>query len=158
MERNQISGKLPLDIAAMEDLLELDMESNEFEGDLPDLPPNLELFNCKSNKLTKLPDNMDKLANIQEFDASNNLFVGPLDPNVGNMGFSENSLERLDLSGNSFSGAIPEELGDLIGLTFLDLSNNQFDGNPEAVGNLINLGKTCNYIYIVCTCVWNCKC
>ena len=49
-------------------------------------------------------------------------------------------LTRLDLDGNNLSGRISGELGSLIGLTRLDLKDNNLSGPiPEEVGNLGNL-------------------
>jgi hypothetical protein len=43
----------------------------------------------------------------------------------------------LDLSSNSFSGALPSTLGQLTKVSVLDLSSNQFTGQiPAAIGNI----------------------
>lgn len=45
-----------------------------------------------------------------------------------------------DLRGNSITGPIPKEFGELSSLTNLDLENNRLTGNiPDSLGNLTKL-------------------
>lgn len=53
--------------------------------------------------------------------------------------FSNNSIEKLDLSNNKLTGALPAEVRHLQNLKILDLSNNQFTGVPAEIGQLKNL-------------------
>ena len=53
---------------------------------------------------------------------------------------SSPSLQFLSLWANQLTGEIPEELGNLTGLTALDLHENQLSGEvPEELGNLTGL-------------------
>ena len=62
---------------------------------------------------------------------------GEIPPELGNLV----NLERLYLSENQLTGEIPPELGNLVNLTELNLSNNQLTGTiQQELGNLVNLG------------------
>ncbi|KAF8020925.1 hypothetical protein BT93_G1360 [Corymbia citriodora subsp. variegata] len=70
------------------------------------------------------------------FDVSGNNFSGDLPNQFGD--FKE--LEFLDLSLNSISGSIPTNLGELSSLRELHLHNNKLSGTiPESIGRLSNL-------------------
>nr|XP_040257999.1 receptor-like protein EIX2 [Aegilops tauschii subsp. strangulata] len=71
--------------------------------------------------------------NLQELDLSSNTFTGTLPNFLGDF----TSLRTLSLSGNSLAGPIPPQLGNLTCLTSLDLSSNHFTGSiPDELGNL----------------------
>jgi len=62
--------------------------------------------------------------------------TGPIPPELGNLV----KLENLDLSNNQLTGPIPPEIGNLTTLEGLDLSNNQLTGPiPPELGNLVKL-------------------
>ena len=68
-----------------------------------------------------------------------NYLFGSLPPEIQNL----TALERLDLSGNTFlGGGIPDVIGDLISLSYLDLTWCAIGGIiPESIGNLSNLNE-----------------
>ncbi|KAM3346162.1 hypothetical protein ACQJBY_020605 [Aegilops geniculata] len=71
--------------------------------------------------------------NLHELDLSSNTFTGTLPNFLGDF----TSLRTLSLSGNSLAGPIPPQLGNLTCLTSLDLSSNHFTGSiPDELGNL----------------------
>ncbi|NCN07924.1 leucine-rich repeat domain-containing protein [Candidatus Falkowbacteria bacterium] len=92
-----------------------------------------------SNKaLTRLPDYIIRLDNLEELNISNNKLTGSLPAEIKNL----SKLKILDLSNNLMTG-IPAEIGQLPNLEILNLANNQLTGLPYELGNLKNL-KTLN--------------
>ena len=62
--------------------------------------------------------------------------TGPIPPEIGNLV----NLTYVDLSWNQLTGSIPPEIGNLTNLGWLYLSNNQLIGSiPIEIGNLVNL-------------------
>ena len=54
--------------------------------------------------------------------------------------YNINETSQLFLYNNNYEGSIPENIGELINLTWMSLSNNQISGPiPSSIGNLINL-------------------
>lgn len=67
---------------------------------------------------------------------SGNSLSGPLPPEFGNL----KMLENLDLSQNSFSGSIPSSITQCRKLKTLVLSQNNFTGSlPDGIGNSLNI-------------------
>ncbi|KAL3785787.1 hypothetical protein HJC23_007343 [Cyclotella cryptica] len=99
-----LEGTLPPEIGNLNQLTNLDLQSNFLSGTLPSEIGNL-------NELTVL------------FLGSNQ-FRGSVPSELGNL----NELIYLDLGYNMFSGSLPSELGLLKELTTLNLESNQFTG------------------------------
>ncbi|XP_027922886.1 receptor-like protein 52 [Vigna unguiculata] len=77
------------------------------------------------------------LQNIQHLDLSSNIFEGSDIPQL--MG-SLTNLRYLNLSNSYINGSIPTQLGSLTHLRYLDLSYNHLNGNlPHQLGNLSQL-------------------
>jgi len=73
---------------------------------------------------------------VVELDLHSCKLAGSLSPHIGNLSF----LRILDLSNNSFSQNIPQELGRLLRLQQLNLENNTFSGEiPANISNCSNL-------------------
>lgn len=75
-----------------------------------------------------------------------------------------NHLSCSALQRNAISGTIPEEFGNLISLTMLDLDNNLLTGEiPPSLGNLSKLQflyvllSESNSIFSLCN-IWRCYC
>jgi len=67
-----------------------------------------------------------------------NSLSGNIPPELGNL----TNLTKLSLNTNSLSGSIPAELGNLTNLTILYLYSNSISGSiPAELGNLTNLTK-----------------
>lgn len=90
-------------------------------------------------RLTKFPDCLLKLPNVDELDLSRNL-IKELPKNIGDL----KSLKLLDLHTNKLE-SVPESIGNMAALTHLNLSNNYItsEGLPSTLGSLANL-KTLN--------------
>ncbi|KAK9948472.1 hypothetical protein M0R45_004045 [Rubus argutus] len=75
---------------------------------------------------------------LETLDLSGNFFSGSLPDSFSNL----TRLRRLALSGNSFSGSIPASIGSLASLEELFLDNNHLDGSiPRSLNNLVSLNR-----------------
>ena len=173
---NQLSGSLPSEMGYMTKLKYLDLRDNQLSGAIPqsfcNLLPNLEWrdiimggvhFYSSMNQLCPpYPSCIDPYVGEQnlcpcgfeddsmvslwgycypiesttEIKLYNRGLSGYIPPEIGNL----INLTSLDLSENQLTGSIPPEIGNLINLTELDLGSNQLtDSIPPEIGNLINL-------------------
>jgi Leucine-rich repeat (LRR) protein len=67
---------------------------------------------------------------------NDNQLTGSIPQEIGNL----TGLTTLWLSNNQLTGSIPPEIGNLTNLTYLNLSYNQLTGSiPPEIGNLTNL-------------------
>lgn len=88
-----------------------------------------------SNKgLTKLPSYVLQMTILEKLDLSHNKLTGALPAEIRHL----SNLKVLDISNNLMTG-IPAEIGQLSNLRILNLSNNQFTGLPYELGNLKQL-------------------
>ena len=56
--------------------------------------------------------------------------------------FGFQSINTLSLASNNLSGSIPNNIGNLINLTYLSFANNELTGEiPPSIGDLINLNS-----------------
>ncbi|XP_021602130.1 receptor-like protein EIX2 isoform X2 [Manihot esculenta] len=119
-------GSLSTDISNLKSLASLDADFNSLEGNIP--------------------NTLNRLCNLIELYLGYNKFSGEISGTFGNSsGCIKNSLENLYLLNNSFSGSIPDNLGQFKRLKFLSLSKNSFWGSiPVSIGQLYNL-ETLNF-------------
>ncbi|XP_048333658.2 receptor-like protein 9DC3 [Ziziphus jujuba] len=82
----------------------IDLSSNKFEGEIPELVGNLTSL-CSLN-------------------LSNNMLTGNIPTSLGNL----KELESLDLSNNNLSGKIPQQMNELTFLAYLNVSHNNLIG------------------------------
>lgn len=99
----------------------IDLSSNRFEGEIPNLVENLK--------------------GLQSLNLSHNMLTGPIPPSMGNMA----RLESLDLSRNQLSGQIPQQLSWLNFLAIFDVSYNNLSG-PIPQGNQFNNVDNRSYV------------
>ncbi|CAL5390992.1 unnamed protein product [Camellia sinensis] len=124
----------------MSSLTNLFLKSCQLYGEFPTTIfqlPNLQILSMSNN------DNLT--GNLPEFHRSSLLkllsiwgtsFSGMVPDSIGNL----ESISYLDLSGCNFSGMLPASLGSVAKLTHLDLRSNQFSGQiPASLGNLSQL-------------------
>lgn len=93
-----------------------------------------DLLDLSNQGLTKVPDNVFNMTNLQELNISNNKITGALQSQIGQL----KNLKVLNASNNLMTG-VPAEVGQLTNLQILNLSNNQLTGLPNELGNLKNL-------------------
>jgi Leucine-rich repeat (LRR) protein len=115
-------------------------ESASRENETPQAPPSPPVvspggtLDLSGRAYTTVPANTFTQTNIEKLDLSRNELSEALPAEVRLM----TNLRSLDLSDNNFTG-VPAEIGQLSKLEYLDLSNNPITGLPNELGNLKNL-------------------
>ncbi|NUM25678.1 MAG: leucine-rich repeat domain-containing protein [Candidatus Buchananbacteria bacterium] len=99
---------------------------------------NNNVLDLSGQGLTEISQEIFKKTNLEKLDISNNKLTGALPAEIRQL----QNLKILDASNNTMTG-VPAEIGQLQNLQTLDLSNNQLTGLPYELGNLKNL-KTLN--------------
>ena len=148
---NGLTGTIPLSLAALSEqsgqpnLRALHLGGNALTGSVPVWLGNLntlEKIGLGGNQLTgDIPPELGDLAKLEYLDLSGNELTGTIPGKLAGLG-NTSVLATLLLGGNQLTGEIPVELGDLIRLEQLDLSENQLSGEiPPALGDLTALMK-----------------
>ncbi|KAI3694201.1 hypothetical protein L1987_77163 [Smallanthus sonchifolius] len=122
------------------ELVRLDISSNRFSGNIPDIFynfRNLSHFLSHSNNLTGgVPASLSNSQTISSLNLRNNYLDGPIDFNCSKM----INLTSLDLSNNNFSGTIPANLASCLNLKSINLARNKLTGQiPESFKNFRSL-------------------
>ncbi|CAL5391015.1 unnamed protein product [Camellia sinensis] len=131
-----ISSEVLDTLANLTSLTTLVLENCGLRGEFPIsifYLPNLQVLDVSSNRyLTgRLPE-FHPSSPLQQLMLSEISFSGKLPDSIGNLNF----LNHLDFSGCYFSGSLPASLGNLTQLNYVSLSSNKFN-----VGTLQLLGK-----------------
>ena len=138
---NDLSGRIPAELADLHYLLYLDASRNDLSGSIPaalgDLDYLIHLDISSNDLFGEVPQELAGIDDLSHLDLSLNNLQGNIPGWLGN--FAE--LSHLDLSNNDFIGQIPAELGNISTLTHLDLTGNHGLNGPLPVelGNLTNL-------------------
>ncbi|MFS7908446.1 putative protein kinase RLK-Pelle-LRR-XI-1 family [Helianthus anomalus] len=138
---NHLSGPIPQELGNLESLSVLDLASNELNGSIPRSFGNLqalEQVRLQNNQLSgPIPQELGNLASLSILDLAFNQLSGSIPNSFGNL----QSLEDLFLNSNQLSSSIPRELGKLK-LVTLEMSNNTFSGSlPDEICNGRKLEK-----------------
>ncbi|XP_028553744.1 receptor kinase-like protein Xa21 [Dendrobium catenatum] len=118
-------------------LTELDLESNELEGILPqsivNLSTTLSIFRLDWNKISgNIPIDIGNLICLNLLNLGKNNLSGTIPVGIEKL----NSLQGLDLHGNRLSGEIPYNIGNLSMLNNLFLDHNDLSGHiPSNLGS-----------------------
>ncbi len=96
--------------------------------------PALASLNRSGQNLSKMPDDILAMTNLQDLNLSNNQLTGALPAEIRRL----QNLQILDISNNKMTG-LPAELGQLSKLRILKASNNQLTGIPHELGSLQKL-------------------
>jgi len=91
-------------------------------------------MDLSGQKLTKLPESLFGMSDLEVLDISDNNLTGALPSQIGQL----KNLMKLDASNNQMTG-IPAEVGQLSKLQELNYSNNLITGLPNEIANLKNL-------------------
>ena len=128
LSSTNFSGELPASLGNLKSLQTLYLSNCQFSGSIPSSISNLKslqilfLFDCQF--LGSIPASLENLTQITSLILFGNHFSGKI-PNVF---YNLRNLISLDLSGNNFSGQIPPSIGNLTNLWVLDFSHNQLEG------------------------------
>ncbi len=136
---NNITGTITRSIGNMTDLEVLDLSYNRLYGEIPSSIgrlTKLHSLNLGVNRLTKIPEELYELRQLQGLDITINRIKYPISPRLGNL----SNLMTLQLQGNGMTGSIPESIGNLQNLATLDLGGNNFHSSlPKTFYQLYNL-------------------
>ncbi|KAG4990557.1 hypothetical protein JHK87_024014 [Glycine soja] len=167
---NWISGEIPASIGNLIGLTLLGIEDNLIDGIIPitfGKLQKMQKLDLGTNKLSgEIGTFLRNLSQLFYLGLGDNMLEGNIPPSIGNcqklqyLGLWQNNLRGtipleifnlssltnvLDLSQNSLSGIIPEEVGILKHVDLLNLSENHLSGRiPETIGECIML----EYLYL----------
>jgi Leucine-rich repeat (LRR) protein len=162
---NQISGKIPLEVGNLNNLILLNMKNNRFEGTIPSTIgkfQKMQVLSFRGNKLSgEIPSSIGNLSQLYYLDFGENMLEGNIPSSIRNcqnlqmLYLSKNNLRGtiplevfslsslttgLYLSQNLLSGSLPDKFGHLQNIVHIDVSNNCLSGEiPRTVGKCISL-------------------
>lgn len=168
LSENVMESQIPPDLYDLTKLTSLHLAGCNLRGTVPDLISKLSVLrdlDVYDNSLTgTLPSGLARLVHLRRLTLSRNQFHGSVPPYVNDMVMLEQfwaskndltgslpafrnspNLHRLDLGGNSLSGAVPDDFLEATlggpskngGAIIVDLSHNEFTGTiPESLDRL----------------------
>ncbi|KAL5974265.1 hypothetical protein ACLOJK_030929 [Asimina triloba] len=137
MQQNLLTGRIPPSIAKLKELRNLYLSSNKLSGEIPSSIGNLSLLNelylGLNNLQGSIPSSLCNCKHLTLLDLFQNNLSGPIPKEILGL----DSLSRfLNLGRNSLMGSIPVEVGSLINLQELVISENMLSGViPGTLGN-----------------------
>ncbi|XP_071917885.1 receptor kinase-like protein Xa21 isoform X3 [Coffea arabica] len=141
MGQNMLTGRIPKSIGKLTKLEGLYLSGNRFIGKIPGSVGNitqLSILEMRGNKLDgSIPFSLGNYTRLQGLDLSSNRLTGAIPKGL----FGLSSLTyNLNLAHNLLSGPLPSEVGKLINLGSLDVSNNRLSGElPVTIGECVFL-------------------
>ncbi|KAG5235253.1 receptor protein [Salix suchowensis] len=145
LSHNFLDGTIPSSLFSMPSLRFLSLHNNHFSGRIsPFLSNSLHYINFSHNKLYgQIPPSVFEHGNLRALMLSSN---DKLTGNISSVICKLKFLEILDLSNNSFSGFIPQCLGNFSdNLSVLNLGVNNFQGTIPSVYSKGNILRYLNF-------------
>lgn len=150
LDFNDLTGSIPTEISNLSSLLLLTLDDNSITGSIPTTIGTLiklEALQMQNNKLVgTLPTELQQLAALETLDLSGQRLVGEWGGITGGLlpFTGMKNLTRIDLSGNSLTGTIPENLLKDIDPDFLEdafFGNNYLHGTIPSTLNRLPLAN-----------------
>ncbi len=134
---NNVTGRIPAELAHLSDLAYLNLSWNSLAGPIPpelaSLSGLVRLILGQNDLTGRIPPALGRLSRLAVLYLDGNDLTGPIPPELGDL----SSLVLLDVKQNELTGPIPPELSNLSALRFLDLWGNDLTGPiPEQLGEL----------------------
>lgn len=148
LSSNNFSGSLPNLTSQFVNLSTFNLKNNSLEGSLPSLTEQfsrLSTVDLSLNQLSgSIPGSFFSSKVLVNLNLSGNRLIGPITLKSSHMDElitlpSSPPLESLDLSGNSLSGVLPADLGNMARLKLLDVANNGFSGELPSELNKLSI-------------------
>ncbi|KAL3731002.1 hypothetical protein ACJRO7_027948 [Eucalyptus globulus] len=148
LSHNSMTSSIPSWFQNMSKLEHLDLSFNNLQGIFPTFilenSQRLRFLDVSRNKLEgELLKNMSNFCNLQVLNLRSNKFSGRiLGTKDGDLICGQSYMKTIDVSGNNFSGHLPNQFGNFKDLEFLDISWNSISGPiPATMGQLSSLRK-----------------
>ncbi|KAL3530871.1 hypothetical protein ACH5RR_010193 [Cinchona calisaya] len=147
LAENFFSGSISASLSNASGLLQFDIPFNNFTGNVPTNYGNLNSlwwFNVLNNNLgSGAPADfsfiisLTNCSSLQLLDFAHNQFAGMLPKSITNL---STQLTHLLIDQNRIGGNIPEEITNLVNLTYLGMGSNLLEGKiPTSIGKLSKL-------------------
>ncbi|CAL9016895.1 unnamed protein product [Prunus brigantina] len=141
MKTLDLPGTLPVEMARLTYLEEIDLTRNYLNGTIPREWGSLPLINISllANRLTgSIPKEIGNITTLKSLDISMNYLSGVLPRELGNLSL----IERMILNSNNFTGELPDTFGNLTTLKDFRVGDSHFSGQiPDFIKNWKNLEK-----------------
>lgn len=138
LRNDGLTGRIPREIAFLDQLQYLDLDSNSFTGTIPPEIRGLTKLKVldlgRNGGLTgQIPDEIGYLSSLEALDLAGNQLTGPVPASIQKL----QNLTNLNLARNQLTGPVPSSLAKLVDLEYLLLHDNDFDGAlPSSLGLL----------------------
>ncbi|TYG83060.1 hypothetical protein ES288_D01G138600v1 [Gossypium darwinii] len=148
-----LEGSISPHVGNLSFLRSLQLQDNQFSGQLPDQMWNLfrlRDLNMSQNNLYDtgaIPEDLDQLVQLQVLNLGRNLVTGTIPASIANI----SSFQTLNLGTNNLTGVIPTELSHLQNLKELDLTINHLTGTVHSsiynMSSLVVLALASNHLW-----------
>ncbi len=139
LNNNLLSGSIPESIGNLENVVTLFLANNKLIGEIPTSIGNMlsvKYLYLYNNRLTgRIPQQVCNLTNLVQLYLEENELYGHVPDSIGKL----SNLQILYLYDNKLSGKLPKSLTYLTSLTTMNISNNMFEDSFPDISNLVNL-------------------